>query len=60
MHGAFRRTVAARFIDLPLTRNEDERRTVLGMRHHAGGVTMPKDITGHAALQQAYELGKKV
>jgi NAD(P)H-dependent FMN reductase len=26
----------------------------------AGGVTMPKDIKGHVALQQAYELGKKV
>jgi hypothetical protein len=26
----------------------------------AGGVTMPKDIKGHVALQQAYELGKSV
>jgi multimeric flavodoxin WrbA len=26
----------------------------------AGGVTMPKDIKGHVALQQAYELGKGV
>jgi multimeric flavodoxin WrbA len=26
----------------------------------AGGVTMPKDISGHAALKQAYELGKSI
>jgi multimeric flavodoxin WrbA len=26
----------------------------------AGGVTMPKDIIGHAALKQAYDLGKSI
>jgi multimeric flavodoxin WrbA len=26
----------------------------------AGGVTMPSDISGHVALQQAYELGKSI
>jgi multimeric flavodoxin WrbA len=26
----------------------------------AEGVTMPKDISGHAALKQAYEFGKSI